>query len=87
MARRKRRRGFTCPNCGAAVRAGALACPVCGSDDSTGWSEETLYDDLDLPDPGYGAEQPARRRSQTPWRIIGLVMLLLIVLLVLLGRF
>ena len=34
-----------CPHCGAAVPAGALACPDCGSDESTGWaSEETRHD-------------------------------------------
>ncbi len=86
MARRKRRRGFTCPNCGAAVRAGALACPECGSDESTGWSQDTLYDDLDLPEPGYGPERPASRRSSFPWKRAGLVLLLLFVLLLALRR-
>lgn len=42
---------FTCPNCGADVRVGAAACPECGADDETGWSEDTMYDGLDLPDP------------------------------------
>ena len=40
---------FTCPVCGEEVPAGALACPECGSDDKTGWSPETEYDGLDLP--------------------------------------
>lgn len=35
---------FVCPNCGAEVPQKALACPECGSDDQTGWSEDTLYD-------------------------------------------
>ena len=39
-----------CPNCGSEVPANAKACPGCGSCDETGWSEETLYDGLDLPD-------------------------------------
>ena len=43
---------FACPVCGAEVRAGALSCKECGSDDKTGWSTETEYDGLDLPDPG-----------------------------------
>ncbi len=30
---------FSCPNCGAAVPVNAKACPECGSDAETGWSE------------------------------------------------
>ena len=39
-----------CPNCGAEVPPNAKACPECGSDEQTGWSEEAHYDGLDLPD-------------------------------------
>lgn len=39
---------FVCPNCGAEVPWGALACPECGSDEETGWSEEATYQDLGL---------------------------------------
>ncbi len=39
---------FACPNCGAEVPSKAKACPECGSDDNTGWSEDTMYDGLDL---------------------------------------
>ena len=35
----------------------ALACPECGSDAETGWSEDTLYDGLDLPEPEYGEQE------------------------------
>jgi hypothetical protein len=38
---------FICPNCGAEVPMKALACPECGSDDRTGWSEDTLYDGIE----------------------------------------
>lgn len=56
---------FPCPNCGADVKRGALACRECGSDDLTGWSDETAYDDLDLPDPGHDwwAEEELARRA------------------------
>ncbi|HYE33148.1 MAG TPA: zinc ribbon domain-containing protein [Methylomirabilota bacterium] len=37
-----------CPNCGEAVPARARACPQCGADDSTGWSEEAQSDPLGL---------------------------------------
>jgi len=40
----------TCPNCGAEVPRNARACPECGSDEQTGWSEETHVDGLDLPE-------------------------------------
>ncbi len=40
---------FVCPNCGAEVPVKALSCPECGSDEKTGWSEDTMYDGLDLP--------------------------------------
>jgi hypothetical protein len=39
---------FICPVCGTEVPVKALACPECGSDESTGWSEDTMYDDLGL---------------------------------------
>jgi hypothetical protein len=89
MARRRRRkvrRTFVCPNCGAEVLVGAAACRECGSDASTGWSEDTLYDGLDLPDPGYGPEEPARPPSRVPWRAVWVLMLVLFVLLVFLAR-
>ncbi|MEZ5323426.1 MAG: hypothetical protein R3F34_19690 [Planctomycetota bacterium] len=41
---------FVCPVCGSDVPVGALACKECGSDDETGWSEDTAYDGLDLPE-------------------------------------
>ena len=40
---------FNCPNCGTEVTLKALSCPECGSDEKTGWSEDTMYDALDLP--------------------------------------
>jgi len=39
-----------CPNCGAEVPAGAKACPACGADEKTGWSEEAHVGGLNLPD-------------------------------------
>jgi hypothetical protein len=40
MARAKRRDYFVCPHCGAEVPSGARACPECGSDERTGWSQD-----------------------------------------------
>ncbi len=39
-----------CPNCGEEVPAGAAACPGCGADARTGWSDETYLDGIDLAD-------------------------------------
>jgi predicted nucleic acid-binding Zn ribbon protein len=39
-----------CPNCGAEVPSNAQACPACGSDEQTGWSDRACADNLGLPD-------------------------------------
>lgn len=39
-----------CPQCGTEVPRNALACPECGSDYETGWSEEADAQRLGLPD-------------------------------------
>ena len=39
-----------CPNCGAEVPRNAKACPGCGSDEKTGWSETAYASGLRLPD-------------------------------------
>ena len=42
-----------CPNCGASVPRDAKACPECGSDEDTGWSDATATDGLNLPDENF----------------------------------
>jgi len=37
---------FSCPHCEASVPAGAAACPECGSDHETGWSDHAEYSRL-----------------------------------------
>jgi predicted amidophosphoribosyltransferase len=39
-----------CPNCGAEVPPKARACPECGADEKTGWSERAAAQRLGLPD-------------------------------------
>lgn len=46
---------FICPHCGAPVPRDASACPECGSDERTGWSEEAEDFDPDLPE-GYSED-------------------------------
>jgi len=50
-----------CPHCGAAVPANARACPECGSDERTGWSDKAHYDNLDLPDGNFDYEDFVKR--------------------------
>ena len=38
-----------CPECGAAVPEGARACPACGSDAETGWSDAAQENRLGIP--------------------------------------
>lgn len=47
----------TCPHCGGHVPPGAKACPECGADERTGWSEEAASGGLDLPDEEFDYEQ------------------------------
>jgi uncharacterized membrane protein YvbJ len=75
---------FTCPVCGEQVRGDALACPSCGSDDETGWSEDTAYDGMDLPiDDEWPVNRgPAKRRKAITLAVVvlmaGLIVLLLL---------
>lgn len=67
-----------CPNCGADLPPSARACPECGSDETTGWSERAVRDRLDLPDEDfdYGSflreefgedESPVKPRQNRHW--------------------
>ena len=39
-----------CPNCGALVPRRAKACPECGADEKTGWSDSAQASHLGIPD-------------------------------------
>ena len=39
-----------CHHCGAEVPRSAKACPECGADETTGWSEDAAVGNLGLPD-------------------------------------
>ncbi len=74
-----------CPNCGAKVPRNAKACPECGSDEQTGWSEESHADGLDLPDETFDYDDFVKRefegKSPVPrgihwfWWVIAIVIL------------
>ena len=74
-----------CPNCGAGVPPGAKACPECGSDEQTGWSEAAKVDGLDLPEETFdysdfvsrefGTKRPAPRGIHWFWWVIAILMI------------
>jgi len=55
-----------CPNCGAEVPANAKACPECGSDEQTGWSEEAHTGGLDLPEENFVYDDFVKREFGQP---------------------
>ncbi|MSU56598.1 MAG: zinc-ribbon domain-containing protein [Pedosphaera sp.] len=50
-----------CPNCGAEVPLKAKACPQCGSDQITGWSDDAKNDALGLPDENFDYDEYVER--------------------------
>ena len=46
-----------CPNCGAAVPRQAKACPGCGADETTGWSDSAYADKLGIPDENFSYDE------------------------------
>ena len=69
---------FVCPHCGAQVRAGARACPECGSDEQTGWAEGADKWAAGIPT-GYAGEDEfdykefvRREFGRRPKRVLGL---------------
>jgi hypothetical protein len=58
---------FICPVCGTEVDVNAVVCSECGSDDETGWSEDTAYDGLFLYDDDEDSLSPRRSSKSRPW--------------------
>jgi len=81
----------TCPNCGAEVPRGARACPECGSDEQTGWSEEATVGGLDLPEEKFdydefvqeefGGSKPIPRGLHWFWWVVAILIIALFVFL------
>jgi len=69
-----RRSRFTppdvCPSCGAEVPPKARACPGCGADEETGWSDAARENELGLPDEDFKYDEYVRREFEParPWR-------------------
>ena len=78
---------FVCPNCGAELPGSAKFCPECGSDDKTGWSEDTYLDGVSLPGEDDGdddAPKGALDKSRPMW-VVAAVVLLAVAALFLVG--
>ena len=81
-----RRAPEVCPNCGHNVPRNARACPECGADDQTGWSEAADTSELDLPDEEFnyaeyverefGGGGPKPRRISWFWWVAAILVLL-----------
>jgi hypothetical protein len=73
-----------CPNCGAQVPHNAKACPGCGSDEKTGWSETAYARGLGLPDEEFdydefvkgefGSSQVKPRGIHWLWWLVALIL-------------
>jgi len=50
-----------CAICGAEIPPKAKACPECGADESTGWSEDAGGERLGLPDEDFNYEEFVKR--------------------------
>lgn len=83
-----------CPHCGADVPRNAKACPACGSDEQTGWSEKAAAADLGLPDDSFDYDRFVReefggRRAasgHTAWYWWAMAVVVVLVLVVVLLR-
>ena len=65
---------FLCPFCGALVPVGAPACPECGSDESTGWSDDIF---------GVRSENPAKEtpKNNYPWTRYAYILIVVLIIL------
>lgn len=70
---------FVCPHCGADLPERAKFCPECGSDENTGWSEDTYLDGVSLPgevDEGSpDAPTGLLDRAKPLWIVVAIVLL------------
>lgn len=77
-----------CPNCGADVPSNAKSCPECGSDETTGWSDESHADGLDLPEENFDYDEYVERefgnKKAVPhgisrfWWVVAIILLMVI---------
>ena len=76
---------FTCPVCGEVVPAKALACPECGADDETGWSELAEYDGVSIPDEAFGNPGKTTASNRVGFMLVALALVLLVIVFTAMG--
>ncbi len=57
-----------CPNCGSEVPANAQACPECGADEKTGWSEHAQAERLGIPRDDFNYDEFVEEEFNSPPR-------------------
>ena len=67
-----------CPVCGEHVEEGSASCQSCGSCSQSGWSEDAVYDGLDLPAESFGESENAVTKSKSTTKRLVLAVALLI---------
>ena len=86
----KKEETILCLPCGGEMKRTAKACPHCGSDEQTGWSQDTYLDDIGLPDDDDAYEEIREREFGGPspkrpgrrlWIYVTAIVLLLLVAL------
>ena len=86
-----------CAQCGAEIPPNAKACPGCGADENTGWSEESESGGLDLPEEDFDYEEFVKRefgggKNPVPhgikwyWWLVALLLVTALLSLILLNR-
>lgn len=73
-----------CPNCGEVVPPKSKACPECGADEKTGWSDAAVADNLGIPSEDFDnndylkrefeGENP-KRKNAALWIITAVILL------------
>ena len=75
----------TCMHCGEIIPLNARACPHCGSDEKTGWSDETYLDGMsELDDVDYDEllqnefpELAPKKKTALSWKVaVGAIVLI-----------
>ncbi|HEY5232604.1 MAG TPA: zinc ribbon domain-containing protein [Verrucomicrobiae bacterium] len=74
-----------CPNCGTEVPRNAKACPECGADENTGWSETAYASNLGLSDKefnyddfvkeGFGSGSAKPRGIRWLWWVVAILLI------------
>ncbi len=88
----KKQEYVPCPYCGEMIKSSARACKHCGSDERTGWSDDTYLDGIDIGDEDFDYEETAAREFShgnyprnwlKSWKTItGILLLLLFLIMV-----